>query len=578
MRQGIPVRLSAVFVTATFVACLFSDDAFAARRARGGSIDQGQGWSVDAFLALNPPPQPDADDLKPLCIDDAAAAGDCLADINFKMNVGGVFFKRLWIDENGFVTLGTATDTRVPFVPTRSEVASFAPADDVVAIFHSDLFSKPNVACGANTNEDCDVSYSVYTPNGNPAPFIKGAKVSWGVYGNNGDTGNEEGVERGDEDPLDPTKRNVLQLRFLVRDGFADGDFDIEFNYGRANDELGSIAWEHAPSPAGRTLIGFKLGPYTLDLGKYYTSYVGEDPTDCELPELPANPTGGWFSPDEKFICNQVVVRFTGGVPELLGYTAGLTLDAPDSPAQAFSGETQSLIWTVHNAGPDPATGVMLDVEIPAGVTVATTPATNCTRNATNIRCPIGDIAANASASVTVPVRSTETGVMQARGTATASQFDPTGNTGSVDVDLQANADVGIDSCTAPASVVQGNPATVSCVVSNAGPQSATNVRLTLTLPSMVRFASSATCSLSGASVVCDVANLAVGATMSFSAELNTTASGTGNVTGAVSSGLPIAVQGMISAPRPLPYRRNPRPRPRPRPRLPPVEAEGWIG
>ncbi len=72
-----------------------------------------------------------------------------------------------------------------------------------------------------------------------------------------------------------------------------------------------------------------------------------------------------------------------------------------------------------------------------------------------------------------------------------------------------ANADLSVTGSSAPTTVTQGNNVTYTLNIHNAGPQAATNVVLTDTLPNAVTFISaSVACSVNGASLICPLGSL----------------------------------------------------------------------
>ena len=80
---------------------------------------------------------------------------------------------------------------------------------------------------------------------------------------------------------------------------------------------------------------------------------------------------------------------------------------------------------------------------------------------------------------------------------------------------------------TGPASSIAGGTGVYSLSVTNAGPLTVTNGRVTLALPANAQFVSgTAGCTSSGTSVVCSVASLAVNGSLSVTITLSFTAPG----------------------------------------------------
>ena len=101
---------------------------------------------------------------------------------------------------------------------------------------------------------------------------------------------------------------------------------------------------------------------------------------------------------------------------------------------------------------------------------------------------------------------------------------------------------------TGPASSIAGGTGVYSLSVTNAGPLTVTNGRVTLALPANAQFVSgTAGCTSSGTSVVCSVASLAVNGSLSVTITLSFTATGSvttsASVTADQSSTAPLAAR-----------------------------------
>ena len=92
-----------------------------------------------------------------------------------------------------------------------------------------------------------------------------------------------------------------------------------------------------------------------------------------------------------------------------------------------------------------------------------------------------------------------------------------------------------------PTSVTAGSTQAYVVTVANAGPQTATGVNVTVTLPTGTTLASTPTgCVANGATLSCAAGSLANGATASWTLQLSITNPGTGvSLTASVSSDLP---------------------------------------
>jgi MYXO-CTERM domain-containing protein len=535
MRQGIRVRPFSVFVLAVATVLLVgvSEDA-EARRGRSVVIDGGVGWSDDS-----PPLSLQGDQSsQEICIQVPAQPlpQGCAFPrlVDFPLNIGGTFYSKMWVHENGFLSFGhLVTDAPMSYVPN---LASLEPIQgNLVAPFYSDIAT--NIDCDPLVG--CEVSLSYY-PDGNEEEddtITKGFRITWGIDPStpNDNTAELIGVPRAGGDL---TRLNRFQVQILDRaDQGSPGDFDLLFNYDY-------LMWANDAGSASPTLIGFKLGPYRLEFNRYYTSFKGYSDGDNGPPALPADipecdpdtAVLAAFSPGDPFVCNWITIRFRNGTPTLVDYTAGLTLTADQSATQRYSGEASSLKWTVNNAGPDASTHGKLMVTVPDGVSLVTASASGCTQNGTTIDCPLPTINAATSHEVNVPVTSSATGAVAMTAILTAAQWDPdeSDNERPLNIDLLANADIRVDSCTGSTTLVEGDSFALSCQVTNLGPQVATDLQVAMTLPPFITFTSSSNCSASGGTLTCSAINLAVGANITFTVQARAASAGTGSLSAAV--------------------------------------------
>ncbi len=83
---------------------------------------------------------------------------------------------------------------------------------------------------------------------------------------------------------------------------------------------------------------------------------------------------------------------------------------------------------TVHNAGPDPATGVVAIDTLPVGLTASSAVSNlgTCTIDAPVVTCTVGSLAVNQDATITISVTATTTGLVVNQASVTAAQPDPT--------------------------------------------------------------------------------------------------------------------------------------------------------
>lgn len=189
----------------------------------------------------------------------------------------------------------------------------------------------------------------------------------------------------------------------------------------------------------------------------------------------------------------------------------------------------------VDNNGSTGATGVQLTDTLPTGTTFVgtTTSQGSCSAPVGNtLGCDLGAIAANGQATVTVTVRTQSAGVIDASASVTSSEAD-TDSTNNLDITQQTTVQQGVDlelglGASAP-SVSAGGALAYTFTVTNHGPDVASNVRVSGTLPPGFNASSPlpAGCGLAGQVLTCDVAGtLGVGGT-----------TGIGPINGVVSAG-----------------------------------------
>lgn len=224
-------------------------------------------------------------------------------------------------------------------------------------------------------------------------------------------------------------------------------------------------------------------------------------------------------------------------------------------PATAVQNQDVAYTIGVTNNGPSDAQSVSLTDTIPPQATFVsmvqnTGPAFNCS-GTTTVTCSIATLAAGASATFTLTVHTTASVsggmVNTANVSSTTSDPNPANNSASAATNL-LTADVAITKNGSPATVAAGSNVTWTIVVTNNGPDAASNVTMTDALPANTTFVSlnqsgaafNCTPPAVGANgtVTCSAATLANGATTTFTLVAKTdpttpagTLSNTANVT-----------------------------------------------
>ena len=175
---------------------------------------------------------------------------------------------------------------------------------------------------------------------------------------------------------------------------------------------------------------------------------------------------------------------------------ADLSLTKTASTATPAAGETVTFSLVVSNAGPQTANHVVLTDALPAGLTVvSTTPSQGSCTTDPVVSCALGALPAGAGAQVLVTalVQATAAGQMlvnTATVTGDEQDPDPSGNSASATIQVSAapsgaSADVRITK-SVTGSARTGGTLTYRLTASNAGPDTAANVRVTDTLSSTV--------------------------------------------------------------------------------------------
>ena len=217
--------------------------------------------------------------------------------------------------------------------------------------------------------------------------------------------------------------------------------------------------------------------------------------------------------------------------------SADLALTKSDSPDPVLAGEALTYSLAVHNAGPSTATAIEVTDTLPAGVTFesATPSQGTCAESSGTVTCDLGTLADEGDANVQIQVRPLDGGTLDNQAVVSSAVADPvtSNNSASAQTTVDPAADLSLTKSDSPDPVLEGEPLTYSLTVANAGPQSATNVQLTDTLPAGVTFDSATpsqgTCTESSGTVTCDLGTLADEGTASI--DIQVTPLGPGDLT-----------------------------------------------
>jgi uncharacterized repeat protein (TIGR01451 family) len=201
--------------------------------------------------------------------------------------------------------------------------------------------------------------------------------------------------------------------------------------------------------------------------------------------------------------------------------------DMPD-PINFGSGDITYTV-TVANAGPSDATNVVLTDTLPAGVNFVSASA-GCANAAGTVTCNLGTLASGTNTMIMIVVTPTAAGMLTDTATVTAAESDPVpaNNTAMETTTVVAQADLSVTKTDSPDPIILGTgDITYTVTVANAGPNDATSVVLTDTLPAGVTFVSAtAPCTQAAGTVTCNLGTIANGANTVITIVITPTAPG----------------------------------------------------
>lgn len=196
-------------------------------------------------------------------------------------------------------------------------------------------------------------------------------------------------------------------------------------------------------------------------------------------------------------------------------------------PATGVAGTNIVYSLTATNNGPSTAEGVVISDVLPDGVSivsVAGSGGATCNAGvpgnaAVPTQCSFGTLAPSASRTMTVEVRilPDTRGLIHNNARVSSDTFDDdlSDNLGTVATDVTGEADLSITKTDSPDPVIAGNELTYTITVSNGGPSTATDVKITDNIPPGTTFVSgfdgngTTVCALvQDATVVCDLGTM----------------------------------------------------------------------
>lgn len=157
-------------------------------------------------------------------------------------------------------------------------------------------------------------------------------------------------------------------------------------------------------------------------------------------------------------------------------------------PSSVNEGEEAVYSAVVYNAGPDPATGVVVTDQVPQGFTFDPSQSfSTCAQNGATVTCPLDeDIPVGLQLAPQISFKTTATGTYTNTVSATETATDPTldDNTAAMDttVNPPVSADVSV-ALQAPAQIYAGQRSTMTMVIQNNGPDTSTGATVSLSFP-----------------------------------------------------------------------------------------------
>ena len=189
---------------------------------------------------------------------------------------------------------------------------------------------------------------------------------------------------------------------------------------------------------------------------------------------------------------------------------------ASSQSSSVLLGDPVTVTFDANSTGTDDASGVNVDVTIPAGVnlsSVSTSVGTNCTSGAGSASCAIGSIAAGSGMTVTITAETTAVGNSDFVASITA-DVDDNGNNNQATVRLAVNTAVDlVATAAATAQVTLDANATIRPSIENRSPIAATGVTVTVTPNAGININSASwtpgSCSIDSNVVTCQASSLA---------------------------------------------------------------------
>ena len=182
-------------------------------------------------------------------------------------------------------------------------------------------------------------------------------------------------------------------------------------------------------------------------------------------------------------------------------------------------GSNTTLDFQVNNTGPSSAENVELNLPLPPGVTYISSAPDVCSALVATVSCDLGSITNGDSASLGITVQIDQAGIIPMTATVNALQVDTNSGNNAANIAITGvpNADLMLQVSSSHRHPTEGDHITVSLLVTNRGPQAASDVILTANMPGGWEQSSlsisQGSCRIDGQSFICSVGDIEAGAT-----------------------------------------------------------------